>query len=88
MTLLLFLAIALFAGWLASRITGRALGLAGSLIVGVLGALLGGFLFRLLAAGLDVSLKSGLPPYAWSVFVALVGAVLVLLLIRAVEEGT
>ena len=88
MTLLLFIAIALFAGWLAGMITGRALGLAGSLIVGVLGALLGGFLFRLLAAGLDVSLRAELPPYVWSLFVALVGAVLVVLLIRAVEEGT
>ncbi len=88
MTLLLFLAIALFAGWLAGAITGRALGVAGSLSVGVLGALLGGFLFRLLAAGLDVSLRPELPPYVWSLFVALVGAVLVVLLIRAVEEGT
>jgi len=52
----------------------------------VLGALLGGFLFRLLAASLDVSLRHDLPPYVWSSVVALVGAVVVLLLIRAVEE--
>ncbi len=86
-SLALFLLIALFAGWLAGQITGRAMGVAGSLVVGVLGALLGGFLFKLLATSLDVSLRHDLPPYVWSSVVALVGAVVVLLLIRAVDEG-
>ena len=86
MSLVLFLLIALFAGWLAGQIMGRAMGVVGSLVVGVLGALLGGFLFRLLATSLDVSLRHDLPPYVWSSLVALVGAVVVLLLIRAVEE--
>ncbi len=86
MSLVLFLLIALFAGWLAGQITGRAMGVAGSLVVGVLGALLGGFLFRLLATSLEVSLRHDLPPYVWSSVVALMGAVVVLLLIRAVEE--
>ena len=54
----------------------------------MLAAPLGGFLLRLLTAGLDVRLRSDLPPYVWSLFVALVGAVLVVLLIRAVEVGT
>ncbi len=86
MSLALFLLIALFAGWLAGQITGRALGVVGSLVVGVLGALLGGFLFKLLATSLDASLRHDLPPYVWSSVVALVGAVVVLLLIRAMEE--
>ncbi len=86
MSLVLFLLIALFAGWLAGQIMGRAMGVVGSLVVGVLGALLGGFLFSLLATSLDVSLRDDLPPYVWSSLVALVGAVVVLLLIRAVEE--
>ncbi len=86
MSLLLFLLIALFAGWLAGQIMGRAMGVVGSLVVGVLGALLGGFLFRLLATSLDVSLRHDLPPYVWSSVVAFVGAVVVLLLLRAVEE--
>ncbi len=85
-SLVLFLLIALFAGWLAGQIMGRAMGVVGSLVVGVLGALLGGFLFRLLATSLDVSLRHDLPPYVWSSVVALVGAVVVLLVIRAVEE--
>ena len=86
MSLVLFLLIALFAGWLAGQITGRAMGVVGSLVVGVLGALLGGFLFRLLATSLDISLRPDLPPYVWSSVVALVGAVVVLLLQGAVKE--
>ncbi len=83
--MLLFLAIALFAGWLAGLIMGREMGVVGSLIVGVLGALLGGFRLRLLASGLDISLRPGLPPYVWSA-VAAVGGAIIVLLIRAVEE--
>ncbi len=86
MSLALFLLIALFAGWLAGQITGRAMGVVGSLVVGVLGALLGGFLFRVLATSLDVSLRHDLPPYVWSSAVALAGAVVVLVLLGAVEE--
>ncbi len=88
MPLALFLLIALFAGWLAGQIMGRAMGVLGSLAIGVLGALLGGFLFRLLAASVDLSLRHDLPPYVWSSVVALVGAVFVLVLIGAVEQRT
>ncbi len=86
MSLVLFLLIALFAGWLAGQITGRAMGALGSLAVGVLGALLGGFLFRLLAASLDISFRHDLPPYVWTLVVAVAGAVIVLLLIQTMEE--
>jgi uncharacterized membrane protein YeaQ/YmgE (transglycosylase-associated protein family) len=70
-SLILFLVIGLFAGWLASRIMRAGpFGLVGDLIVGVVGAFIGGWLFGLLgisAGGILVSL-----------FIALIGAVVLL----------
>jgi uncharacterized membrane protein YeaQ/YmgE (transglycosylase-associated protein family) len=43
----MFLLIGLLAGWIASKlVSGRGLGIMGSLIIGVIGAAVGGFLFR------------------------------------------
>jgi uncharacterized membrane protein YeaQ/YmgE (transglycosylase-associated protein family) len=43
----MFLVVGLLAGWIASKlVSGRGLGIMGSLIIGVIGAAVGGFLFR------------------------------------------
>lgn len=56
MSLLYFLLIGLFAGWIAGQILkGKGFGVVGDIIIGCIGACFGGFLFNLLglsAAGL------------------------------------
>ena len=78
--LILFLAIGLVAGWLASRVMrGGEFGLVGDLIVGVVGAYVGGWLFGLLgisAGGLLGSLVT-----------AFVGAVVLLYVIRLIKRA-
>ena len=78
--LILFLAIGLVAGWLASRVMrGGGFGLVGDLIVGVVGAYVGGWLFGLLgitAGGLLGSLVT-----------AFVGAVVLLYVIRLIKRA-
>jgi len=75
MDIVWFILIGIAAGWLAGRITsGRAFGLIGDLIVGVIGAIIGGFLLSVLkitSAGLIGSLA-----------MATLGAILLLLVIR------
>lgn len=67
----------LFAGLI---IRGRGIGFAASVVVGLLGAVLGGFLFSLLRVQLPAEMSGGLTlPWA-DIFVAFVGAVLVLLI--------
>jgi uncharacterized membrane protein YeaQ/YmgE (transglycosylase-associated protein family) len=60
------------AGWLASIVMHSRLGLLGDIVAGIVGAVIGGFLFNLIGApgatGFNI----------WSVFVAFVGAVVVL----------
>jgi uncharacterized membrane protein YeaQ/YmgE (transglycosylase-associated protein family) len=78
--LLWFLLIGLAAGWLAGQIMkGGHYGLVGDLIVGCVGALLGGFLFGLLGIALPV------PPIVGSLITALIGALLLLYLLRFVK---
>ena len=86
MSLLLFLAMALLVGWVGGLMMGRHLGLASSLIVGVLGVLVGGFTFRLLASYADINLDRDLPPYVFSLATGTLGALLVLALIGTVEQ--
>lgn len=68
------------AGWVASMIVGtnKNQGLVGNIIAGVIGGVLGGFIFNLLGG-------AGVTGFnLWSFFVALVGAVVVLLIWRAI----
>ena len=80
-TFLLWLVVGLIAGWLASAVVGGGFGLVGDIVVGIVGAFLGGFIFRALGVG---SPFGGL---AGSIFVAFVGAVVLLLLLRLVRRG-
>ncbi len=78
--LILFLVIGIVAGWLAGKILkGGGFGLVGDLILGVVGAFIGGWLLGLLgiAAG---GILGGL-------VTALVGALVLLYLIRVVKRA-
>jgi len=81
-TFLLWVVIGAVAGWLASAVVGGGFGLLGDIVVGVVGAFVGGFVFRALGIG---SPFAGL---AGSIFVAFVGAVLLLVCLRLIRRAT
>lgn len=70
------------AGWIASRLTGSREGCMMNIIIGICGALLGGFLFSLLGRAPMTHFNLG------SLLVAVVGAVILLLIVRAVRGKT
>lgn len=70
------------AGWIASIITktNRQMGVFANIIVGIIGALIGGFLFTILGG-------AGVTGFNfWSVFVSVVGAVILLAIIKSVNR--
>ena len=79
MGLLAWIVVGIIAGWLASKVMPSSFGLIGDTIVGMIGALVGGFIFDAFgesgATGINI----------WSIFVAFVGAVVLLFVIRAVS---
>ena len=79
-TILLWVAIGLIAGWLASAVVGGGYGVIGDIVVGIVGAFLGGILFRALHIGAPFG---GLPG---TIFVAFIGAVLLLLVLRLIRR--
>jgi uncharacterized membrane protein YeaQ/YmgE (transglycosylase-associated protein family) len=79
MGLIWFLLIGLIAGWLASMVMKSGHGILFYLIVGVIGALLGGWLFGLLGIGAG--------GFIGSLITAFVGAVLLILLLRAIKRA-
>ncbi|MHB1006731.1 MAG: GlsB/YeaQ/YmgE family stress response membrane protein [Chloroflexota bacterium] len=81
MTILAWLVLGLIAGWIASLLVGGGYGLIGDIIVGIIGAFVGGWLGSMFL-GLDVT---GLN--FTSIALAVGGAVIVLLLFRALSPG-
>jgi uncharacterized membrane protein YeaQ/YmgE (transglycosylase-associated protein family) len=80
-TILLWLAVGLVAGVLAALLVGG-YGLIADIVIGIVGAFVGGWLFRAVGAT---------PPFgglAGTIFVAFIGAVLLLLLLRLIRLGT
>jgi len=75
-TLLLWLFVGLIAGWLASAVVGGGFGVVGDIVVGIVGAFIGGLIFHRLGRG---SVFPGLPG---TIFVAFIGAVVLLLVLR------
>ena len=75
---LAWIIIGALAGWLASMVMRTRQGLLTDIIVGIVGAFVGGFVFNQLGAtgitGFDI----------WSLFVAFIGAVILLGLLRLV----
>ena len=80
-TFLLWLAIGLVAGWLASAVVGGGYGVVGDIVVGVVGAFLGGWLFRVL------QIASPLGGLAGTIFIAFIGAILLLLMLRLIRRA-
>jgi uncharacterized membrane protein YeaQ/YmgE (transglycosylase-associated protein family) len=79
-TILIWMAIGLVAGWLASRVAGGGYGIVGDIVLGIVGAFLGGLIFRTL------HLRTPFSGVASTIFVAFVGAVVLLLLMRLVRR--
>ncbi len=80
-TFLIWIVVGLIAGWLASAVMGGGYGVVGDIVIGVVGAFLGGFIFRTLHISMPLK---GL---ASTIFVAFVGAVVLLLLLRLVARS-
>jgi uncharacterized membrane protein YeaQ/YmgE (transglycosylase-associated protein family) len=79
-TLLLWIVVGLVAGWLASAVVGGGYGVVGDIIIGVVGAFLGGLIFR----GLHV--HSPISGLAGTIFIAFIGAVALLLILRLIHS--
>ena len=79
-TFLLWVAVGAIAGFLASLVVGTGFGLLGDIIVGVIGAFLGGWIFRALGWHAPFAGIAG------TVVIAFVGAVLLMLMLRAVRR--
>ena len=78
--LIVWIVVGGLAGWVASMIVGnnKSQGFVGNIIVGILGAFVGGFLVSLLGG-------SGFTGFnLWSFIVSVVGAVILLLIWRAI----
>ncbi|RYZ41925.1 MAG: GlsB/YeaQ/YmgE family stress response membrane protein [Myxococcaceae bacterium] len=80
--ILLWAVIGLIAGWLASAVVGGGYGVVGDIVVGVVGAFLGGFIFRALGTSAPFGGLAG------TIFVAFIGAVVLLLILRAIRSAT
>ena len=82
MDLLTWLIVGLIAGLLASLVMGgTGLGLLGDIVIGIVGAFIGGWLFRTLGVGIPFGGLAG------TIFVAFIGAVVLLFIIRLVRRG-
>jgi uncharacterized membrane protein YeaQ/YmgE (transglycosylase-associated protein family) len=80
-TFLIWIAIGLIAGWLASAVVGGGYGVLGDIVVGVVGAFLGSLIFRGLHIGAPFG---GLPG---TIFIAFIGAVVLLGILRLVNRS-
>jgi uncharacterized membrane protein YeaQ/YmgE (transglycosylase-associated protein family) len=81
-TFLIWIVIGLVAGWLASAVVGGGYGVIGDIVVGVVGAFLGGMIFR----GLHIQAPFG--GIAGTIFVAFIGAVVLLVVLRLIRSAT
>ena len=73
---LAWLIVGAIAGWLASKVMRTSQGLLTDVLVGIVGAFIGGFLFNQFGT-------TGVTGFnIWSVFVAFVGSIVLLMLIR------
>ena len=80
--IIVWIIVGAIAGWLASLVVrGSGLGLGGDIVVGIIGGIIGGFIVSALGGpgvtGLNI----------WSIIVAFIGAVVLLLLVRLFTGG-
>ena len=79
--LLWWIIVGLIAGVLASFVMGGGFGIIGDIIIGIVGAFIGGWIFSQLGVGTPFSGLAG------TIFVAFVGAVVLLFIIRMVRKA-
>jgi len=81
MNILLWIILGALAGWIAGAIMGTSRGLVTNIIVGIIGAFLGGWLFNMFGT-------SGVTGFnVYSLLVAVVGAIVLLVLVRAFRRA-
>ncbi len=82
MSIIAWLVLGLIAGFIASKVVNRSgEGLLLDIVLGIVGALVGGFLFTTLGTAGVTGLN------LWSLFVAVVGAIVVLVLYHAIARS-
>jgi uncharacterized membrane protein YeaQ/YmgE (transglycosylase-associated protein family) len=81
MDILTWLIVGLVAGVLASLVVGSGLGIIGDIVVGIVGAFIGGFIFR------EAGWSTPWGGLAGTIFVAFIGAVVLLVIIRLIRRG-
>jgi uncharacterized membrane protein YeaQ/YmgE (transglycosylase-associated protein family) len=79
MDLLAWIIVGLIAGVLASLVVGGGFGIIADIVIGIVGAFIGGWLFSVLGVNTPFSGLAG------TIFVAFVGAVVLLLILRAIR---
>lgn len=83
MGIISWIIIGALAGWLASIITGNnnKMGAGKNILVGIVGAFIGGFILNLIG-GIGITGFN-----LWSLFVSIIGSVILLLIINAVTKS-
>jgi uncharacterized membrane protein YeaQ/YmgE (transglycosylase-associated protein family) len=77
-----WIVIGAIAGWLASLVVrGTGLGLVGDIIVGIIGGIIGGIIVSVLGGNGVTGIN------IWSIIVAFIGAVVLLLIVRLFSGG-
>jgi uncharacterized membrane protein YeaQ/YmgE (transglycosylase-associated protein family) len=80
-TLLLWIVVGLVAGWLASAVVGGGYGVIGDIVVGIVGSFIGGYIFQAL------HIHRPFAGLAGTIFVAFVGAIALLIVIRLIRSA-
>ncbi|MDP4118844.1 MAG: GlsB/YeaQ/YmgE family stress response membrane protein [Bacillota bacterium] len=83
MGIISWLIIGALAGWIASMITGnnKKMGAGANILVGIIGGLIGGFVMNLLGG-------YGMTGFnLWSLFVAVIGAIILLLIVNLFRKN-
>jgi uncharacterized membrane protein YeaQ/YmgE (transglycosylase-associated protein family) len=81
MDILTWLIVGLVAGVLASMVVGGGFGILGDIVVGIIGAFVGGWLFR------QMGWHTPFGGLVGTIFVALIGAIVLLLILRLIRRG-
>ena len=81
-TIIAWIVVGAIAGWLASLVVeGTGLGLLGDIIVGIIGGIIGGIIVSLFGGSGVTGIN------IWSIIVAFIGAVILLLIVKAFNGG-
>ncbi len=80
-TVLIWIAIGLISGWLASAVVGGGYGVVGDIVIGIVGSFLGGLIFRAL------HVHSPIGGLAGTIFIAFIGAIALLIILRLIRSG-